>query len=150
MPPTRQGTRPQRRRAGRTRCGARRGERAPHRRPGRQPGAAAAAGRARRWGCQYYFATERGRAGYERYRRDFGRDFGGDFGRDFGALIWRAASPRWAFDAATFARRVAAFDNPDHVALVIHNYRRRRRTRTRAPTPTSSPAGTSTGPSRAA
>src|SRR4051794_41845042 len=60
---------------------------------------------------QYYFATERGRAGYERYRRDFAQ------------LIWRLASPRWAFDEATFARSAAAFDNPDHVDIVIHNYR---------------------------
>jgi pimeloyl-ACP methyl ester carboxylesterase len=63
------------------------------------------------WWYQYYFATERGRAGYEKYRREFGK------------LIWQLASPRWAFDAATFARSAAAFDNPDHVAIVIHNYR---------------------------
>jgi pimeloyl-ACP methyl ester carboxylesterase len=63
------------------------------------------------WWYQYYFATERGRAGYDRYRREFGR------------LIWQLASPRWAFDDATFARSAAAFDNPDHVAVVIHNYR---------------------------
>jgi pimeloyl-ACP methyl ester carboxylesterase len=63
------------------------------------------------WWYQYYFATERGRAGYERYRRDFSR------------LIWQLASPRWNFDDATFARTAAAFDNPDHVAIVIHNYR---------------------------
>jgi pimeloyl-ACP methyl ester carboxylesterase len=63
------------------------------------------------WWYQYYFATERGRAGYDRYRRDFSR------------LIWRLASPKWAFDDATFARSAAAFDNPDHVAIVIHNYR---------------------------
>jgi pimeloyl-ACP methyl ester carboxylesterase len=63
------------------------------------------------WWYQYYFATERGRAGYDRYRREFGR------------LIWRLASPRWDFDDATFARSAAAFDNPDHVAIVIHNYR---------------------------
>ncbi len=63
------------------------------------------------WWYQFYFATERGRAGYDRYRRDFAR------------LIWRLASPRWDFDEATFDRTAAAFDNPDHVAIVIHNYR---------------------------
>src|SRR5262249_24127881 len=60
---------------------------------------------------QYYFATERGRAGYDTYRKDFAR------------LIWHTASPRWDFDDATFDRSAAAFDNPDHVAIVIHNYR---------------------------
>jgi pimeloyl-ACP methyl ester carboxylesterase len=63
------------------------------------------------WWYQYYFATERGRAGYERYRRDFAR------------LIWQLASPHWQFDEATFARSAAAFDNPDHVSIVLHNYR---------------------------
>jgi pimeloyl-ACP methyl ester carboxylesterase len=63
------------------------------------------------WWYQFYFATERGRAGYEKYRREFNR------------LIWRLASPRWAFDDATFDRTAAAFDHPDHVAVVIHNYR---------------------------
>jgi pimeloyl-ACP methyl ester carboxylesterase len=63
------------------------------------------------WWYQYYFATERGRLGYERYHRDFAR------------LIWRTASPRWRFDDATFDRSAAAFDNPDHVAITIHNYR---------------------------
>jgi len=63
------------------------------------------------WWYQYYFATERGRAGYERYTRDFAR------------LIWQLASPKWNFDDATFDRSAAAFDNPDHVAVVIHNYR---------------------------
>ena len=63
------------------------------------------------WWYQYYFATERGRAGYDAYRRDFSK------------LIWQLASPKWAFDDATFARSAAAFDNPDHVAIVIHNYR---------------------------
>ena len=63
------------------------------------------------WWYQFYFATERGRAGYETYRRDFAK------------LIWRLASPRWTFDDATFDRSAAAFDNPDHVAIVIHNYR---------------------------
>jgi pimeloyl-ACP methyl ester carboxylesterase len=65
----------------------------------------------REWWYQYYFATERGRAGYEAYRDDFAR------------LIWRSASPAWRFDDATFERSAAAFDNPDHVAVVIHNYR---------------------------
>ena len=63
------------------------------------------------WWYQYYFATERGRAGYDKYRRDFAK------------LIWQLASPKWQFDDATFARSAAAFDNPDHVAIVIHNYR---------------------------
>jgi pimeloyl-ACP methyl ester carboxylesterase len=63
------------------------------------------------WWYQYYFATERGRAGYEKYRRDFSR------------LIWRLASPKWDFDDATFERTATSFDNPDHVAIVIHNYR---------------------------
>ena len=63
------------------------------------------------WWYQYYFATERGRAGYGQYRRDFAR------------LIWTLASPEWDFDDATFDRSAAAFDNPDHVAIVIHNYR---------------------------
>jgi pimeloyl-ACP methyl ester carboxylesterase len=63
------------------------------------------------WWYQFYFATERGRAGYDQNRRDFSR------------LIWQLASPRWAFDDATFERSVAAFDNPDHVAVVISNYR---------------------------
>jgi pimeloyl-ACP methyl ester carboxylesterase len=65
------------------------------------------------WWYQYYFATERGRAGYEKYRREFAK------------LIWRTASPEWDFDDATFDRSAASFDNPDHVAVVIHNYRRR-------------------------
>ena len=63
------------------------------------------------WWYQYYFATERGRAGYDKYRRDFSK------------LIWQLASPKWTFDDATFDRSAAAFDNPDHVAVVIHNYR---------------------------
>jgi pimeloyl-ACP methyl ester carboxylesterase len=63
------------------------------------------------WWYQYYFATERGRAGYNRYRRDFAR------------LIWQLASPKWKFDDATFDRSAASLDNPDHVAIVIHNYR---------------------------
>ena len=63
------------------------------------------------WWYQYYFATERGRAGYEKYRREFAK------------LIWQIASPKWHFDDATFERTAASFDNPDHVATVIHNYR---------------------------
>jgi pimeloyl-ACP methyl ester carboxylesterase len=63
------------------------------------------------WWYQYYFATERGRAGYDGYRRDFAR------------LIWQIASPRWSFDDATLDRSAASFDNPDHVDIVIHNYR---------------------------
>ena len=63
------------------------------------------------WWYQFYFATERGRIGYEAYRRDFAR------------LIWRIASPEWHFDDATFDRSAASFDNPDHVSIVIHNYR---------------------------
>lgn len=64
-----------------------------------------------KWWYQYYFATERGRAGYEKYRHDFAK------------LIWQTASPKWNFDDATFERSAAAFNNPDHVAIVIHNYR---------------------------
>jgi pimeloyl-ACP methyl ester carboxylesterase len=63
------------------------------------------------WWYQYYFATERGRIGYEQYRYAFNK------------LIWRLASPKWAFDDATYDRSAAAFENPDHVAIVIHNYR---------------------------
>jgi pimeloyl-ACP methyl ester carboxylesterase len=63
------------------------------------------------WWYQFYFATERGRSGYDQYRRDFAR------------LIWRTASPKWDFDDATFARSADSFDNPDHVDIVIHNYR---------------------------
>jgi pimeloyl-ACP methyl ester carboxylesterase len=63
------------------------------------------------WWYQYYFSTERGRAGYSKYRYDFAK------------LIWQIASPRWNFDDATFERSAAALDNPDHVAIVIHNYR---------------------------
>jgi pimeloyl-ACP methyl ester carboxylesterase len=63
------------------------------------------------WWYQYYFATERGRAGYDKYRRDFSK------------LIWQIASPKWRFDDATFERSAAAFENPDHVDIVIHNYR---------------------------
>ena len=63
------------------------------------------------WWYQFYFATERGRAGYEKNRYDFNK------------LIWQIASPKWSFDDATFERSAAAFDNPDHVDIVIHNYR---------------------------
>jgi pimeloyl-ACP methyl ester carboxylesterase len=63
------------------------------------------------WWYQYYFATERGRAGYDKFRRDFAK------------LIWQTASPKWNFDDAMFERSAASFDNPDHVAIVIHNYR---------------------------
>jgi pimeloyl-ACP methyl ester carboxylesterase len=63
------------------------------------------------WWYQYYFATERGRTGYDKNRREFAR------------LIWRTASPKWNFDDATFDRSAAALDNPDHVSIVIHNYR---------------------------
>ena len=63
------------------------------------------------WWYQYYFATDRGRAGYDKYRHDFAK------------LIWQTASPKWHFDDATFERSAEAFDNPDHVAIVIHNYR---------------------------
>src|SRR5437773_10623046 len=63
------------------------------------------------WWYQYYFATERGRVGYDKNRHDFSK------------LIWQIASPQWRFDDATFDRSAASFDNPDHVAIVIHNYR---------------------------
>ena len=63
------------------------------------------------WWYQYYFATERGRAGYEAYRREFAH------------LIWRTASPQWDFDDETFERSAAAFNNADHVAIVVDNYR---------------------------
>ena len=63
------------------------------------------------WWYQYYFATERGRLGYAKYTREFNK------------LIWELASPKWQFDDATFDRTAASFDNPDHVNIVIHNYR---------------------------
>ena len=63
------------------------------------------------WWYQFYFATERGRAGYEKYRKEFAK------------LIWQIASPKWKFDEATFNRTATAFDNPDHVSITIHNYR---------------------------
>jgi pimeloyl-ACP methyl ester carboxylesterase len=63
------------------------------------------------WWYQFYFATDRGRDGYEKYRHDFAK------------LIWQQASPKWAFDDATFDRSAAALDNPDQVAIAVHNYR---------------------------
>jgi pimeloyl-ACP methyl ester carboxylesterase len=63
------------------------------------------------WWYQFYFATDRGRAGYDQYRHDFAK------------LIWHTASPKWNFDNATFERSAASFNNPDHVDIVIHNYR---------------------------
>ncbi|MGF6820859.1 pimeloyl-ACP methyl ester carboxylesterase [Paraburkholderia atlantica] len=63
------------------------------------------------WWYQFYFATERGRQGYEANRNDFAK------------LIWQLASPKWTFDDATFERSASAFENPDHVAIVIDNYR---------------------------
>jgi pimeloyl-ACP methyl ester carboxylesterase len=63
------------------------------------------------WWYQYYFATERGQVGYDKYRHDFSR------------LIWQLASPKWKFNNATFDQTAASFNNPDHVAIVIHNYR---------------------------
>jgi pimeloyl-ACP methyl ester carboxylesterase len=63
------------------------------------------------WWYQFYFATERGRTGYDKYRHDFSK------------LIWQLASPKWNFDDVTFDRSAASFNNPDHVAIVIHNYR---------------------------
>jgi pimeloyl-ACP methyl ester carboxylesterase len=63
------------------------------------------------WWYQFYFATDRGRAGYDQYRHDFAK------------LIWHTASPKWNFDNATFERSAASFDNADHVDIVIHNYR---------------------------
>jgi pimeloyl-ACP methyl ester carboxylesterase len=63
------------------------------------------------WWYQFYFATERGREGYDKYRHDFAK------------LIWQIASPKWSFDDATFDRSAASFNNPDHVSIVIHNYR---------------------------
>jgi pimeloyl-ACP methyl ester carboxylesterase len=63
------------------------------------------------WWYQFYFATERGRLGYEKNRHDFNK------------LIWKLASPQWKFDDATFDRSAVSFDNPDHATIVIHNYR---------------------------
>lgn len=64
-----------------------------------------------KWWYQYYFSTERGQAGYARHRREFAK------------LIWQIASPKWNFAEATFERSAASFDNPDHVQIVVHNYR---------------------------
>jgi pimeloyl-ACP methyl ester carboxylesterase len=63
------------------------------------------------WWYQFYFATERGREGYDKNRHDFAK------------LIWQQASPKWNFDNATFERSATSFENPDHVAITIHNYR---------------------------
>jgi pimeloyl-ACP methyl ester carboxylesterase len=63
------------------------------------------------WWYQFYFATDRGVRGYDKYRHDFGK------------LIWQIASPKWNFDDATYDRTAASFNNPDYVAIVIHNYR---------------------------
>ena len=63
------------------------------------------------WWYQYYFATERGKLGYSENRHDFNK------------LIWQLASPKWNFDDTTYDRTAASFENPDHVAIVIHNYR---------------------------
>ena len=63
------------------------------------------------WWYQFYFATDRGQVGYEKYRRHFNK------------LIWQQASPKWNFDDATFERSAVSFDNPDHVKIVVHNYR---------------------------
>jgi pimeloyl-ACP methyl ester carboxylesterase len=63
------------------------------------------------WWYQYYFSTERGRRGYAQYTHEFNK------------LIWQLASPKWDFDDATFDRTAGSFDNPDHVDIVIHNYR---------------------------
>ena len=63
------------------------------------------------WWYQYYFATDRGKDGYAKYTHDFAK------------LIWKTASPKWNFDDAEFDRSAASFDNPDHVSVVIHNYR---------------------------
>ncbi|MCX4162909.1 MULTISPECIES: alpha/beta fold hydrolase [Paraburkholderia] len=63
------------------------------------------------WWYQFYFATERGQLGYEANRHDFNK------------LIWQLASPKWNFDDATYERSAESFKNPDHVAIVIHNYR---------------------------
>ena len=63
------------------------------------------------WWYQYYFATERGVLGYTKNTYDFNK------------LIWQLASPKWNFDEATYARSAESFKNPDHVRIVIHNYR---------------------------
>ena len=63
------------------------------------------------WWYQFYFATERGKLGYDQNRQAFDK------------LIWQLASPKWNFDDATYDRSAQSFNNPDHVAIVIHNYR---------------------------
>jgi pimeloyl-ACP methyl ester carboxylesterase len=63
------------------------------------------------WWYQFYFATDRGALGYDKYRHEFGK------------LIWQIASPKWNFDDSTFDRTAASFDNPDYAKIVIHNYR---------------------------
>ena len=63
------------------------------------------------WWYQFYFATERGRAGYEKNHKDFAK------------LIWKLASPQWHFDDATYAISAASLENPDHAAITISNYR---------------------------
>ena len=90
--------------------GARLGERLSDRQPAaeQQPLPPAAE---HQWWYQFYFATERGRAGYDEYRHEFGK------------LIWQLASPKWKFDDATFDAPPPSFDNPDYVAIAIHNYR---------------------------
>lgn len=90
--------------------GHRVGQRLPDRQPRSQQSALAPAAELA-WWYQFYFATERGRVGYDKYRREFAK------------LIWQIALPKWNFDDATFNRSAAAFDNEDHVGIVIHNYR---------------------------
>lgn len=65
------------------------------------------------WWYQYYFATERGRLAMEDR----------DLRRELTRFVWTTVSPTWHFDDATFDRAATAFDNPDHPAIVIHNYR---------------------------
>src|SRR5271166_3963184 len=90
--------------------GAGLGERLSDRQPRNLQGAVAPQAELQ-WWYLYYFATERGRAGYDKYRRDFWK------------LTWHLASPKWSFDDGTFDRSAAASENPDHVAIVIHSYR---------------------------
>jgi hypothetical protein len=85
-------------------------ERVPHRKPGGGRKALPPAAELQ-WWYQFYFTTDRGREGYGRYTHDFNK------------LIWKLASPSWKFDDATFARSAKAFDNPDHVEVVLHNCR---------------------------
>ncbi len=63
------------------------------------------------WWYQFYFATERGRVGYEKNHKDFAK------------LIWKLASPQWKFDDATYERSAVALENPDHAAVTVYNYR---------------------------